>query len=39
MKTFVQIFLSSKPTEFYSRRIYKLADKWQEMIQNIGELN
>ena len=35
-KTFVKIFLTSKPVEFYLRGINKLADRWQEAIQNNG---
>ena len=31
---FVENFLSSKRNEFYLRGINKLADQWQEMIEN-----
>ena len=37
VKTFVKNFLSWKPAEFYLRRIIKLPDELQEMIQNDGE--
>ena len=37
VKTFVVNFLNSKLAEFYLRRINKLPDKWQDVIQNNGE--
>ena len=37
MKTFVENSLSSKQDEFYLRRINKLLDNYQEVIQNNGE--
>ena len=39
LKTFVEIFLSLKPAEFYLRGIKKLPDEWKEVIQNNGEYN
>ena len=38
MKAFVEIFLSSRPAEFYKRGINKQRDKWQALIQNNGKL-
>ena len=37
VKMFVENFLGSKPAEFYWRRINKLPDKLQELIQNNGK--
>ena len=37
LKTAVENFLNSKPSEFYLRGINKLSDKWQEEIQNKGK--
>ena len=37
MKTFGENLLSSKPVEFYLRRINKLPDEWLEVIQNNDE--
>ena len=36
-KMFVENFLSSKPAEFYMRRINQRPDKWLEMIENNGK--
>ena len=37
MKTFMENFLNSKPTEFFLSVIKKLPNKWQEVIQNNSE--
>ena len=39
MKLFVENFLSSKPAEFYWRRINKLPDKCLEEIEDNAEYN